>query len=105
MRILLVAVLAAGVAGVSVIPELQALLVGMLVMLVAFLLGAAKLAIDLIDLERTDLIADAVLVATLGIALTQISAGNRLLDVAVIALALAAQVAALAAGRRRLRNA
>jgi hypothetical protein len=98
-------VLAAGVAVVSVIPELQALLVGMLVMLVAFLLGAAKLAIDLIDLERTDLIADAVLVATLGIALTQISAGNRLLDVAVIALALAAQVAALAAGRRRLRNA
>ena len=105
MRILLVAVLAAGVAGVSVIPGLQALLVGMLVMLVAFLLGAAKLAIDLIDLERTDLIADAVLVATLGIALTQISAGNRLLDVAVIAFALAAQVAALAAGRRRLRNA
>jgi len=105
VRILLVAVLAAGVAGVSVIPELQALLVGMLVMLVAFLLGAAKLAIDLIDLERADLIADAVLVATLGIALTQISAGNRLLDVAVIALALAAQVAALAAGRRRLRNA
>ena len=105
MRILLVAVLAAGVAGVSVIPELQALLVGMLVMLVAFLLGAAKLAIDLIDLERADLIADAVLVATLGIALTQVSAGNRLLDIAVIALALAAQVAALAAGRRRLRNA
>ena len=105
MRILLVAVLAAGVAGVSVIPELQALLVGMLVMLVAFLLGAAKLAIDLIDLERADLIADAVLVVTLGIALTQISAGNRLLDVAVIAFALAAQVAALAAGRRRLRNA
>jgi len=97
VRILLVAVLAAGVAGVSVIPELQALLVGMLVMLVAFLLGAAKLAIDLI--------ADAVLVVTLGIALTQISAGNRLLDVAVLALALAAQVAALAAGRRRLRNA
>jgi hypothetical protein len=105
VRILLVIVLAAGVAVVSVIPELQALLAGMLVMLVAFLLGAAKLAIDLIDLERTDLIADAVLVATLGIALTQISAGNRLLDVAVIALALAAQVAALAAGRRRLRNA
>jgi hypothetical protein len=104
VRILLVAVLAAGLAGVSVIPELQALLVGMLVMLVAFLLGAAKLAIDLIDLERADLIADAVLVATLGIALTQVSAGNRLLDVAVIALALAAQVAALAAGRRRLRN-
>jgi len=104
VRILLVIVLAAGVAGVSVIPELQALLVGMLVMLVAFLLGAAKLAIDLIDLERADLIADAVLVATLGIALTQVSAGNRLLDVAVIALALAAQVAALAAGRRRLRN-
>ena len=53
--------LAAGVAGVAIVPELQALLIGMLVMLIAFLLGAAKLATDLIDLVRADLIADAVL--------------------------------------------
>ncbi len=97
--------LAAGVAGVSVIPELQALLVGMLVMLIAFLLGAAKLAIDLIDLERADLIADGALVALLGVALTQISAGSRLLDVAVIAVALVTQVVAMALNRSRLRNA
>ncbi len=103
MRLVLVVVLGLGVVGVSVIPELQALLIGMLVMLIGFLLGAAKLATDLIDLERADLIADAVLVLTLGIALTQVSAGNRLLDVAVIAVALATQVVALARGR--LRNA
>jgi hypothetical protein len=104
MRILLVVLLAAGVAGVAIIPELQALLVGMLVMLVAFLLGAAKLATDLIDLVRADLIADALLVATLGIALTQVSAGNRLLDVAVLAVALTTQVVALALTRSRLRS-
>ena len=45
------------------------------------------------------------LLAALGIALTQVSAGNRLLDVAVIAVALATQVVALALSRGRLRNA
>jgi hypothetical protein len=105
MRTLLIALLAAGVAGVALIPELQALLVGMLVMLIGFVLGAAKLAIDLIDLVRADLIADGVTLATLGLALTQITAGNRLFDAAVIALALAVQVIALALSRGRLRNA
>jgi hypothetical protein len=104
MRILLVVLLAAGVAGVAIVPELQALLIGMMVMLITFLLGAAKLATDLIDLVRADLIADAVLVATLGIALTQVTAGNRVLDVAVLAIALTTQVVALALTRSRLRS-
>ena len=105
MRTLLVAVLAAGVAGVALIPEIPALLVGMLVMLVGFVLGAAKLATDLIELVRSDLIADGVMVVTLGIAMTQITAGNRLFDLAILAVALAAQVIALVLSRKRLRNA
>jgi hypothetical protein len=105
VRIALVTLLGAGVAGVAVMPEIPALLVGMLVMLVGFVLGAAKLATNLIDLVRADLIADAAMVATLGAALTQITVGNRLFDVAVLAVALATQAIALTLSRGRLRNA
>jgi hypothetical protein len=105
MRALLVAVLAAGVTGLAVMPEIPALLAGMLVMAVGFVLGAAKLATDLIDLVRADLIADAAMVATLGAGMTQITAGNRMFDLVVLAVALASQAIALTLSRGRLRNA
>jgi hypothetical protein len=105
MRTLLVALLAAGLAAVALMPEIPALFTALLVMAVAFLLAAAKLATDLIDLVRADLIADAALVATLGAGLTQSTAGNRVFDFAVLAVALATQAIALTLSRGRLRNA
>jgi hypothetical protein len=104
LRILLVALLAAAIAGLAVMPERPAFLVALLVLLLAFLLGAAKLAVDLIELIPSDLVADAATLVALGIAFTRITTGNRLLVGALVAVALATQAAALAEGRARPRD-
>ena len=104
MRGLIAALLAAGVIGLIAVPERQALLLGTLAMLLAFLLGSAKLAVDLVDLVRTDLIADAALLVSLGLAFARFSSGDRILITALLAVALATQIAPLALARRRLRK-
>jgi hypothetical protein len=101
VRGVLLVLLALGVLELLILPEIAALLIAMLVMLVSLLLAAAKLAIDLVDLERADLIADGLLVVVLGFACTQTAGGDRLIDAGLLALALATQVVALALGRRR----
>jgi hypothetical protein len=100
MRILLVVLLAAGVAGLAVGREPLALLVGLLVMLLAFLIGAAKLAIDLIELSPRDLLADAIALAAVAVALTQITSASRVVIGSLLALALVAQACALALRQR-----
>ena len=83
-----------------------AFLLALQVMLIAFLLGIAKLAVDLIELFRLELIADVTLLATLGFSFTVFTAGDRLLLGALFAIALATQVVPLASARRgRLRDA
>ena len=75
-------------------------LVAVLFALPAFLLGAAKLAIDLIELIRADLIADAALLVALGALFVSFSMGNRVVIGALLAAALATQVVRLASTRR-----
>jgi hypothetical protein len=104
VRVLLVALLALGLAGLAAAPERPALLFGLLAMLVAFLLGTAKLAIDLIELSRRELSADAVALVAVVAGLTQITTASRLVIGALIALALVAHALALglALARRRV---
>ena len=74
-------------------------------MLLAFLLGAAKLAVDLVDLDPSDLVADGALLALLGFAFTRITTGDRLLIAALLACALATQAIPLVLRRARPRHA
>ena len=68
MRLLLVALLAAGAGALLVLAEPGSLLIALLIMLAVFLAGAAKLAIDLVDLEPRDLVADVALLVVIGVA-------------------------------------
>ena len=106
MRILLAGVLGIGLATLLVAPVPANFLLALQIMLIAFLLGAAKLAIDLIDLLPRDLIADATLLVTLGISFMVFTGGDRLLLGTLLALALATQVVPLVTARRaQLRDA
>jgi hypothetical protein len=96
VRILLAALLAVALAVVVVAPARTGLAVAMLVLLVVFLLGSAKLAIDLIELIPLELAADGALLAALALAFTRVPSAGRLLVGALIALALATQVVPLA---------
>jgi hypothetical protein len=100
VRILLAALLGAGLVGALVIPEPASFGIAALAMLPAFLLGAAKLAMDLIELIRADLIADAALLVALGTAFVTFGSGNRELIVILLAVAFATQVVRLAGARR-----
>jgi hypothetical protein len=91
MRIALAAVLGAGLLGLAVVAEPGSFLIALTAMLAGFLLAAAKAAIDLIDLNRADLAADALALAALGTALTLITTGDVLLVGSLLAVALAAQ--------------
>ncbi len=79
LRLALVAVLGTGLAVLLLAQERTAFFLALLVMLLAFLLGAAKLAVDLVDLDPSDLVADGGLLALLGFAVTRITTGDRLL--------------------------
>ena len=89
--------------GLLVLPKPQVFLLVLAVLLVAFLLGAARLAVDLVDLVRADLIADVALIAVLGCALTRITTGDPVLVGMLMVAALATQAVPLARGRRRPR--
>ena len=101
LRILLAVLLAAASPACCSLPEPQAFLVALLALLLAFLLGAAKLAVDLVELIRADLIADGALLVVLGIAFTRITTGRpRAHRALLMALALATQVVPLVASTR-----
>jgi hypothetical protein len=101
VRVVLASLLAAGVAGLALLQEPTSFLPALVAMALGFLLAAAKGAVDLIELDRAELIADAVGLAALGTALTRISTGNAMLIGALIALACAAQGIPLAARMAR----
>jgi hypothetical protein len=79
VRIVLVSLLAAGAIGLVVVPEPGSFLIALLVMLAVFLLGAAKLAVDLVELSPVELAADVAVLVAVGVALSQIPLGNALL--------------------------
>ena len=105
LRILLVALLGAGLAGVLALPMRAAFLVALLVLLLALLLAAAKLAVDLVDLTPSDLAADGALLVVVGLAFTRIPAGDRTLTAALFAVALGTQALPLALAHARPRHA
>jgi hypothetical protein len=99
VRALLVATLVVGAVGLVVVPEPGSFLIALLVMLVAFLVGAAKLAIDLVELAPRDLAADVGLLVAVGVALSQIPLGNALLTEALFVAGIATQALPLIARR------
>jgi hypothetical protein len=103
MRILLATLLGIGVAGLAAVPEPASWLLALAIMLLAFLLAAAKLAVDLIELIPVQLAADAGTLVALAAALSRVTTGNRLLVVTLLAAALAAQALPSAVGRMRAR--
>ena len=104
LRIVLVALLGAGVAALAFAPELSALIATLFFVLpVAFLLAGAKLALDLIELIPSDLVADTALLVLLCIAFTRITTANRLLVGAIVAAALATQLVPLVVSWARQR--
>jgi hypothetical protein len=106
VRIVLAVLLALALTFVIVVSDRPvALLLAVLVALLAFLVGSAKLAVDLIELIPSELAADAIAVVALGVALVGFRSGSRLLMAALLALALATQVAPLLLRRARLRDA
>jgi hypothetical protein len=100
VRVLLAALLGGGLAGVLIVPAPGSFLIAILAALPAFLLGAAKLAMDLIELVRADLIADVALLVALGASFIAFSTGNLVAISTLLALAFASQVVRLASTRR-----
>jgi hypothetical protein len=100
VRALLVGLLAAGLAGLAAVPERPALLIGLVALLLAFLLGACKLAIDLIELSASELSADAIALVAVAVGLTQVTTASRTLIGSLIGLALVAHALPLALRRR-----
>lgn len=91
MRIVLAALLGAGLAGLVALPEPGSFLIAMAVMLLGFLLAGARAAADLVDLIPSELTADALALVALATALARVTTGNALLIGALLALALVAQ--------------
>ena len=104
LRILLLAVLGACLALLAGAPERQAFFGALVIMLLAFLLGAAKLAVDLVDLIPSDLVADGLLLVALGLAFARITTGDRLMIWGLVAVAFATQAVALILRRARPRH-
>lgn len=108
MRIVLAALLAAGAIGLAVVPDPGSFLLALLVMLAVFLLGAAKLAVDLVELSAVELAADVAVLVAVGGALSQIPLGNAVLTEALFVVGVTTQamprVAALVRERSWLRR-
>jgi hypothetical protein len=96
MRILLALLLGAGLVALVVAEQPAGLLLATLVMLLTFLLGTAKLAVDVIELVRADLVADVVTLVAIGIGAATFTTASRGVIGALLAVAFAAQVVRLA---------
>jgi hypothetical protein len=92
MRVAIASLLALGVLGLVAVPEPSSFLIALLVMVVVFLLAAARLAVDLIDLSPSALLADAGVLLAIGVALSQIPLGNVLLTVLLFVVGITTQV-------------
>ena len=79
--------------GLVAVPEPSSFLIALLVMVAVFLLGAARLAMDLIDLSPPALLADVAVLVAIGIALSQIPLGNVLLTVVLFVVGITTQIA------------
>ena len=72
MRLAIAALLVAGAASLAIVPAPGSFAIALPVMVATFLLGGARLALDLIELDAVELAADAGLLVAVGVALVQI---------------------------------
>jgi hypothetical protein len=92
MRLAIASLLALGVLGLVAVPEPSSFLIALLVMVAVFLLAAARLAVDLIDLSPPALLADAGVLLAIGVGLSQIPLGNVVLTVVLFVVGITTQV-------------
>jgi hypothetical protein len=100
VRALLVSLLVAGAVALVALPEPRSLLIALLVMLAVFLAGAAKLAVDLVELVARELVADVALLVVVGVALSLVPLGNARLTEMLLVLGLATQAVPVLLARR-----
>ena len=91
MRVVLAALLGAGVAALVLLAEPGSLLIAFIALLLGFLLAGAKAAVDLIELTPSELAADAVALIALGLALARVTTGDAVLVGSLLAVAFVAQ--------------
>ena len=91
MRVVLAALLGAGVAALVLLAEPGSLLIAFIALLLGFLLAGAKAAVDLIELTPSELAADAVALIALGLALARVTTGDAVLVGSLLAVACVAQ--------------
>jgi hypothetical protein len=91
VRVLLASLLVAGAVALVAVSQPGSLLIALLVMLVVFLAGAARLAVDLIELVPGELVADVALLVVIGVALGLVPLGNARLTALLFVLGIATQ--------------
>jgi hypothetical protein len=91
MRVVLAALLGAGLASLVLLPEPRSLLIALIALLLGFLLAGGKAAVDLIELTPSELAADAIALIALALALTRVTTGDAVLLGSLLAVAFAAQ--------------
>jgi hypothetical protein len=91
VRVVLATLLGAGLAGLALVSQPRSLLIALAAMALGFLLAGAKTAVDLIDLDRAEVGADALTLAALATGLARITSGDPVLTGTLLAVALAAQ--------------
>jgi hypothetical protein len=92
VRLALAGLLVVGAAALVIVPAPGSFAVALPVMLATFLLGAARLALDLVELDAVELTADGALLVAVAIALVRIPAGDTALTAILFLVGAAAQV-------------
>ena len=92
MRFALAGLLVVGAGALVLVPAPGSFAIALPVMLATFLLGAARLARDLVELDAVELAADAALVVAIAIALVRIPDGDIVLTAILVLVGAAAQL-------------
>jgi hypothetical protein len=92
VRLAIAGLLVVGAGALVVVAAPGSFAIAFPVMIVTFLLGAARLALDLIELDAVELAADVVLLVAVGVALVQIPVGNTALTAILFLVGAATQL-------------
>lgn len=92
MRLAIAALLVVGAASLAIVPAPGSFAIALPVMVATFLLGGARLALDLIELDAVELAADVGLLVAVGVALVQVPIGNTALTAILLLAGAATQV-------------
>ena len=92
MRLAIAGLLVVGAGALVIVPAPGSFAIALPVMVATFLLGAARLALDLVELDAVELTADGALLVAVAIALVRIPAGDTTLTAILFLVGAAAQV-------------